>query len=181
MLSSTFVDETGHKENGEKFWTWVFRADLYVLFKIDKSRGSKVLVDVLGKQFEGVLGCDYFSAYRKYMKDFNITLQFCIAHLIRDIKYLTGLPDPETRAYAKKLLASVKNMFKVIHRRDDLGFHDRLEQSGVGFFHGLAEGFAAGQLEGQLGGIDIVVLAVVERHLEIDDRVAGQMTQFRRF
>ena len=114
------VDETGHKENGEKFWTWVFRADLYVLFKIDKSRGSKVLVDVLGKQFEGVLGCDYFSAYRKYMKDFNITLQFCIAHLIRDIKYLTGLPDPETRAYAKKLLASVKNMFKVIHRRDDL-------------------------------------------------------------
>jgi ribosomal protein S27E len=34
------VDETGHKENGEKFWTWVFRADLYVLFKIYKSRGS---------------------------------------------------------------------------------------------------------------------------------------------
>jgi len=31
---------------GEKVWTWVFRAELYVLFKIDKSRGSKVLLDV---------------------------------------------------------------------------------------------------------------------------------------
>ena len=51
------VDETGHKENGERSWTWVFRADLYVLFKIDKSRGSQVLVEVLGKEFNGVLGC----------------------------------------------------------------------------------------------------------------------------
>lgn len=114
------VDETGHKENKAKFYTWVFRADLYVLFKIDKSRGSKVLVDVLGTEFNGVLGCDYFSAYHKYMKDFNVTVQFCIAHLIRDIKYLTGLPDPETRAYGKHLLASVKEMFKIIHQRDEL-------------------------------------------------------------
>ena len=114
------VDETGHKENGNKFWTWVFRADLYVLFKIDQSRGSKVLIEVLGQEFDGVLGCDYFSAYRKYMKDFNITVQFCLAHLIRDIKYLSGLPDEETRAYGKKLLSAVKEMFKIIHQRDDM-------------------------------------------------------------
>ena len=114
------VDETGHKDNGGKFWTWVFRADLYVLFKIDKSRGSKVLVDVLGKEFDGVLGCDYYSSYHKYMKDFNITVQFCVAHLIRDIKYLAGLKDPETKAYGKKLLATVKAMFRIIHEREHL-------------------------------------------------------------
>ena len=113
------VDETGHKENGDPFYTWVFRADLFILFKIDQSRGSKVLIDVLGEAFEGVLGCDYFSAYRKYMKDFNITVQFCIAHLIRDIKFLTGLPDAETKAYGKKLLTTVKDMFKVIHQHED--------------------------------------------------------------
>ncbi len=112
------VDETGHKENGDKFWTWVFKAELYVLFKIHKSRGSKVLVDVLGKQFDGVLGCDYFSAYRKYMKDFDVAIQFCIAHLIRDIKFLTSVPDAETRGYGKKLLVAVKEMFQVIHDRD---------------------------------------------------------------
>ena len=114
------VDETGHKENGDKFWTWVFKADLYVLFKIDKSRGSQVLIDVLGTQFNGVLGCDYFSAYRKYMRVFNVTIQFCLAHLIRDIRFLAGLPDKDSAAYGKRLLDAVKNLFKVIHDRDEM-------------------------------------------------------------
>ena len=114
------VDETGHKENGDKFWTWVFRTSLYVLFKIDKSRSSKVLIDVLGKEFDGVLGCDYFSSYHKYMKDFNITIQFCIAHLIRDIRFLVGFPDAETKVYGEKLLESVKKLFKVIHEREEM-------------------------------------------------------------
>jgi len=38
------VDETGHKENAKKFWTWCFRAELYTLFRIKPSRGSEVLV-----------------------------------------------------------------------------------------------------------------------------------------
>ena len=57
------IDETGHKENGLKFWTWCFRAPMCMLFHIDKSRGSKVLVEVLGEEFDGVLGCDYFNAH----------------------------------------------------------------------------------------------------------------------
>ena len=118
------VDETGHKENGDKFWTWVFKAELYVLFRIDKSRGSKVLLDVLGKEFNGVLGCDYFSAYRKYMKDFNISIQFCIAHLIRDIRFLTTLPDTETKAYGERLLNEIRNLFKTIHEHDTMTQHD---------------------------------------------------------
>ena len=114
------VDETGHRENKERFWTWVFKAELYVLFKIEKSRGSKVLIDVLGEEFNGVLGCDYFSAYRKYMKDFDVTMQFCIAHLIRDIRFLTTLPDKESKAYGKNLLDEVRHMFKLIHEHDDM-------------------------------------------------------------
>lgn len=126
------VDETGHKDNGERFWTWIFKADLYALFKIDKSRGSQVLIDVLGEEFNGVLGCDYYSSYHKYMKDFSVTLQFCLAHLIRDIRYLTGLPDRETQAYGKKLLAKVKHLFKVIHSREEMTpfeFQDALENA----------------------------------------------------
>jgi transposase len=126
------VDETGHKENGDRFWTWVFKAEMYVLFKIDKSRGSKVLIDVLGKTFDGVLGCDYFSAYRKYMKDFDVRIQFCIAHLIRDIRFLTTMPDKETKAYGQRLLDAVRNMFKVIHNHDAMtteAFADALEKA----------------------------------------------------
>ena len=61
------VDETGHKENGQQQWTWCFRAGLYTLFKIDPTRSGDVLMDVLGTEFDGVLGCDYFSAYRRYI------------------------------------------------------------------------------------------------------------------
>ena len=114
------VDETGHKDNGDRFWTWVFKADLYVLFRIDKSRGSQVLIEVLGREFEGSLGCDYFSAYRKFMKDFQVTVQFCIAHLIRDVKFLTTLPDLPTRTYGEKLLAALRALFHVIHQHDSL-------------------------------------------------------------
>jgi transposase len=112
------IDETGHKDNGDKFWTWCFRAELYTLFKIDKSRGSKVLVEVLGKEFDGLIGCDYFSAYRKFMKDFNIGVQFCLAHLIRDIRFLITLPDREEKEYGRKLLAQMRGIFKLIHDND---------------------------------------------------------------
>jgi len=124
------VDETGHKDNGERFWTWVFKAELYVLFRIDKSRGSQVLIEVLGEEFEGTLGCDYFSAYRKFMKDVGISVQFCLAHLIRDVKFLTTLPDLPTQIYGKRLLDALKALFHVIHQhetRSEEAFGEALE------------------------------------------------------
>lgn len=113
------VDETGHKENGQPFWTWVFKAELYVLFHINASRGSQVLVDKLGEEFRGILGCDYFSAYRKYMGDFDVSVQFCLAHLIRNLRFLTDLPDAPTRAYGQRLLDAVKQLFQVFHEREN--------------------------------------------------------------
>jgi transposase len=114
------VDETGHKENGDGLWTWVFRARLYTFFKIDPSRGSGVLIEALGREFAGVLGCDYFSAYRKYMGDFDVLVQFCLAHLIRDVKFLADLPDKVTANYGRRLLEELRRLFHVIHRRETM-------------------------------------------------------------
>jgi len=124
------IDETGHKENGQKFWTWCFRAQMYTLFRIDKSRGSKVLVEVLGEEFNGVLGCDYFSAYRKYMRDCDVLVQFCMAHLIRDVKFLLTLPGREVQAYGQRLRDALRDLFGVIHRREKMsaaGFQRAME------------------------------------------------------
>jgi transposase len=124
------VDETGHKENGQKFWTWCFRAQVYTLFRIDKSRGSKVLLEVLGEEFNGVLGCDYFSAYRKYMRECDVLVQFCMAHLIRDVKFLLTLPGSEVQAYGQRLRDALRDLFGVIHRREKMttaGFQKALE------------------------------------------------------
>jgi len=114
------VDETGHKENGDGLWAWVFRAKLYTVFKIDPSRSSEVLIDALGREFAGVLGCDYFSAYRKYMGDFDVLVQFCLAHLIRDVKFLVDLPDQVTAAYGQRVLEELRRLFHVIHRQDTM-------------------------------------------------------------
>lgn len=130
------VDETGHCENQQRMWTWVFRAQRFTLFHIDPSRGSQVLTQLLGQQFKGVLGCDYFSAYRKYMgdpKNANFTrVQFCLAHLIRDVKFLSTLPDAATRNWATKVLDALRRLFGVIHRQGQLtpvGFKRSLAQA----------------------------------------------------
>ena len=112
------VDETGHPEQKKRLWTWAFRAELFTLYRIDPSRGSDVLIETLGREFNGVLGCDYFSAYRKYMKDFGVELQFCLAHLIRDIKFLAAHPHRDNRRYGERLLGHMRKLFGVIHRRD---------------------------------------------------------------
>ena len=115
------VDETGHPDQGERWWIWCFRAGLYTLFKIDPTRSGDVLLEVLGAEFNGVLGCDYFSAYRRYMRACNVVVQFCLAHLIRDVKFLTTLPDVRDRAYGERLRGALTALFGVIHRRESLG------------------------------------------------------------
>lgn len=111
------VDETGHKENGEGMWTWCFRAGTFVLFSIQGSRGSDVLMEFLGEEFNGVLGCDYFSAYRKFMGQMSGSVQFCFAHLIRDLKFLAEHSEPMLPLYAQPILRAIGRMFHLIHEQ----------------------------------------------------------------
>jgi transposase len=117
------IDETGHPENGQRLWTWGFHApgpQGFTLFHIDPSRSSDVLKEFLGETFGGVVGCDYLGAYRKFLHDVGASMQFCWAHLIRDVKYLTTLPDAVTRRFGEKLLGKIKHLFRTWHRRDQM-------------------------------------------------------------
>jgi len=126
------VDETGHRCNGERWWTWCFRAELYTLYRIDAHRNAEVLMDTLGKEFHGVLGCDYFSAYRRYMRECDVRVQFCLAHLIRDVKFLTTLPDARDRRYGEDLREALKKLFEVFHQHEQWNkaeFEHRLKEA----------------------------------------------------
>ena len=114
------IDETGHKDEGRPYWTWCFRAKLFVFFKIAPVRSSEVLIQVLGLEFEGVLGCDFFSAYRKYMGQCSVLVQFCLAHLIRELKFLAEHPNVMVQAYGQDLLRAVRRLFGVIHQQEQL-------------------------------------------------------------
>jgi transposase len=124
------VDETGHKDRGVPMWTWCFRAELYTLFKVDPSRSADVLIEVLGREFDGVLGCDCFSAYRRYMRECGVVVQFCLAHLVRDVKFLLTLPGKRDQAYGRRLCDALRGLFGLTHQRERMPprqFQGRLE------------------------------------------------------
>src|SRR5512135_3612868 len=55
-----------------------------------------------------------------YQREFGVTLQFCLAHLIREVKFLTTLPDVRDRTYGERLREALRRLFGVIHRREEL-------------------------------------------------------------
>jgi len=111
---SLHIDETGHKDNGDRYWIWAFCTKLFGFFTVEASRGSQVLKKVLGETFKGTLISDFFSAYTKYASALQ---QFCLAHLIRDIKFLTTLPDTANQQFGIRLLRQFKRLFYFWHFR----------------------------------------------------------------
>jgi len=111
------IDETGWKDKGIKYWAWVFCSPVVSFFWIAKSRSSKVLKEVLGETYGGTIVSDFFSAYVKYA---NKLQQFCLAHLIRDIKFLTTLPNQNDKTFGEALLRQLKNLFRFWHQRDKI-------------------------------------------------------------
>ena len=116
------VDETGHKDPSlrRSVWTWVFATPRFTTFKLAASRGSKVLIEVLGKRFKGTVICDFFSAYRKFDALSKVNLQLCWAHLIREWKALLELSNVSAQRYATRVLGAIKRMFRWMHGRDQV-------------------------------------------------------------
>lgn len=71
------ADETGWRDR----WLWIFVASTFIYFHVADSRGSKVLLNVLGKVYNGILCVDRWGAYTKYHMGL---IQICWAHLKRD-------------------------------------------------------------------------------------------------
>ena len=111
------VDETGHKDSGKRLWTWCFRAYLYTVFKISPSRGSDVLIEVLGKEFNGVLGCDYFSLPQVH-EGLQRGPAILPGPLDPRLQVLAEHPDPKNREFGQRMLQQFRGLFGIIHRRE---------------------------------------------------------------
>ena len=79
-----YVDETSIKVQGDRYWIWTFTTPSETFVVIRKSRGMKVLVEVLTRKFKGIIVCDGWKPYAKFTK----RLQRCWAHLLRESKDL---------------------------------------------------------------------------------------------
>lgn len=107
-------DETGHKNPAYKsVWTWCQQTPQAVFFHISNSRASQVLIDILGSDFGGIVVCDYYSANKKFINDNDIQVQYCWAHLVRDIKFLATLAYKTVQRWAEALLSILRKLFEV--------------------------------------------------------------------
>lgn len=93
------ADETGAKRNGVPGWLWGFFSLTIALFIFNSKRGGEIVNETLGKQFKGLLGCDGWSTYAVFSKNFGVLLQRCWAHALREVKHecFTGKlkPNPQ--------------------------------------------------------------------------------------
>ena len=77
-------DETGWRENGHNGYLWSFSTPKVRYFLYRASRGGAGVEAVLGEEFEGVLGSDFYGAYNVHQgRD-----QRCWTHLLRAIHEL---------------------------------------------------------------------------------------------
>jgi transposase len=84
-----YTDETGLKVDGSQHWIWAFTTGSETLVAIRKSRGKKVLAEILGEDFQGTLVCDGWKPYPNYTR----RIQRCWAHLLREARYLAEKID----------------------------------------------------------------------------------------
>jgi transposase len=90
---NAFADETGQKVQGRNLWNWVFTTLNYVLFLVGKNRSQRIIEEVLGKNYRGILNCDGFKPYSKKVKQ----IQRCWAHLLREAKFLAEKHEGQAR------------------------------------------------------------------------------------
>jgi transposase len=103
------ADETGWKvfesvegKKNHRWFLWIFHNQETVVYRMNASRSSQVLIDHFGKEHPGgKLNVDRYSAYKAIAKKGLFILAFCWAHVRRDfLSYAKGYPHQEDWALA---------------------------------------------------------------------------------
>lgn len=105
------ADETSWWVGGPGWWLWTFTCPEVTVYRVDSSRGSKVVDTLLGDDFGGVLVSDCLSSYdpptyRKHK---------CIAHHLRAIEAAGRLPGQDDPTYLRQWTLLLKSVI-VLHR-----------------------------------------------------------------
>ncbi|RPI89202.1 MAG: IS66 family transposase [Spirochaetales bacterium] len=113
-----YADETGWRVSGKTFWLWCFTTKQAAYYLIDRSRGSPVVLRVLGEVFDGVLVSDFFAAYNFVCA---AAKQKCLAHLLRELEKVSiRNSGEEWLAFAAKTNRFVKDALRLGVERAEL-------------------------------------------------------------
>lgn len=102
------VDETGWRIGGLAAWLWVFTNQHLTVYTIEQSRGHEVVVNILGREFAGVLVADCFRAYDAAALSAWLH-QKCVAHLLRDLHELATTKRGAVQQWAVELMSLLRD------------------------------------------------------------------------
>jgi transposase len=105
LFESSWVgsDETSYRMNGKKHWMWTWQNDDFTYLFASESRGSATITSAL----EGVQVNKSVLVHDCYSSHFSIeskTHQICVAHLLRELKYLVEKRNSQWPERFRKVL-----------------------------------------------------------------------------
>ena len=100
---SVGMDETGIKDNGKRWWLYVFRTENETLFSASHKRNHELPQEILGTNYKGIIISDFYGIYNDTFFPKAKEFQKCLAHALRDIQFVLELKN-ENADYAKKLM-----------------------------------------------------------------------------
>lgn len=104
------IDETGWREEGKSHWLWAFVNKKLAYYRIEPSRGRKIVKDTLTDTYDGTIISDFYGIYFRlpYKK------QKCLVHLLREL-YNTAKRDDSTqyRRYYKQIKRIVNDAVRL--------------------------------------------------------------------
>ena len=113
------TDETGVKINGKKHWAWTWQNQKATYISITDNRGIKSIKENFKNGFkQNVLVHD---CWRSHFNTPALTHQICIAHLLRDLNYLTERYEHPWSKTCKSIFLSAINL-----KKEMISFQNRL-------------------------------------------------------
>lgn len=117
------IDETSLRVNGENHWLWVLSTPQEAVYHPDERRSHEVAEELVGSEFEGVVTCDFFTAYNPL----GVAKQRCWAHLLRETRELESEEGQQLHQELKELRAWIEGK---LGRAPPQGRRERLAQFG---------------------------------------------------
>jgi len=100
-------DETGWRIGILSAWLWVFTNHDITVYTIGTSRGHEVVLDILGKEFKGILVSDCFLAYdAKALEEW--LKQKCVGHLLNDLSEIEASKTGRAVCFAREVTALLR-------------------------------------------------------------------------
>jgi uncharacterized coiled-coil protein SlyX len=101
------TDETGWRIGTLSAWLWVFTQRQLTVYTIAPGRGHEVVVEILGKEFGGVLVSDCFTAYdHQALADW--LKQKCLGHLLKDLSEMNATKTGGAVRFARAVTAILR-------------------------------------------------------------------------